>query len=489
LAAELPYFQQLQDSLNRFVRAHPHPESVGQPNIRLTIDRPLHSNVNRIFLNAVRTFNATRSPFADIQQQPASVCIMNALNGDVLAMPSYPAPADVQTLRERAQTGSLRGVTDAKLRRLSQNQNLMLGPIGSTTKPLFASAVWDTRPDLMGLIVDEPAGGRRDLLGYHLTAAFGTKGPRTLDSTGFLLRSSNDYTLHLGLLILAKDVRIGAGGKPVFPEGKADLSAYFRGDAIPGGLNRPDVPAFPKMSECYDVGLVQKLTDGPAGQWDIGILAPMLRQIGVEETAMAAPALDEKRDSETAQIRDVVFNQFSGVLPERANLQLDTISSVRGRYTSMLLGSGTNYWSNLKLAEAYCRLGTGRMVRARLTADPEHEVKFEDIPKLPLQDKTLAAVHKGMSQCAEGAPNSTTGAEFGSAIRKARTHFAAKGLKFFAICKTGTATRISEKKENGQVVEPLRECAAFCLYLEVQDQSGNPVAALSSATYLQDRGS
>ncbi len=42
-------------------------------------------------------------------------------------------------------------------------------------------------------------------------------------------------------------------------------------------------------------------------------------------------------------------------------------------------------------------------------------------------------------------------------------------------------------KKQGVVVEEKRECAAFCLYLEVRDKSGTPVAALSSATYLQDR--
>jgi hypothetical protein len=41
--------------------------------------------------------------------------------------------------------------------------------------------------------------------------------------------------------------------------------------------------------------------------------------------------------------------------------------------------------------------------------------------------------------------------------------------------------------KNGITLEDKRECAAFCLYLEVRDKSGTPVAALSTATYLQDR--
>lgn len=486
LAAELPYFQQLQDSLNRFVQQHPRPDQIGQPNIHLTIDRGLHSSVNRIFLDAVRGFDTRRSAVTNIQLEPACICIVNALNGDVLAMPSYPAPADIQAMRLRAQNGSMPGVTEAKLRRLGLNQNLTLIPIGSTTKPLLASAIWDTRPELSKLVIDEPEGGRSALLGYKLAAPYSTMGPRRVDSHGFLRMSSNDYTLHLGLLMLAKGVTIGANGTPVFPSGHADLSAFFRGDTIPGGLDRPDVPAFPKLAECYDVGLVQRLTDGSSSMWDIGLLRPMLRQLGVKDVAMDAPDEGAVSDKATNDMREIVYNSFSSVLPERANLQLDTVSSVRGKFTSMLLGSGTNYWSNVKLAEAYARLGTGRKIQASLAAESDKEPKLEDFPELPLKKETLALVHAGMQENAEGVAGSTA-ERISDSVKAARAKFAAKGLQFFAISKTGTATRRSPVIRKGVTIEDKRECAAFCIYLEVRDKSGTPLAALSTATYLQDR--
>jgi cell division protein FtsI/penicillin-binding protein 2 len=486
LAAELPYFQQLQDALNRFVQEHPRPDQIGQPNIRLSIDRGLHSSVNRIFLDTVRGFDTRRAAVKNIQLEPASICIMNALNGDVLAMPSYPAPADIAEMRQRAQNGSLPGVTEAKLRRLGLNQNLTLIPIGSTTKPLLASAIWDTNPELSKLVIDEPDGGRAELLGYKLAAPYGTVGPRRVDANGFLRMSSNDYTLHLGLLMLAKDVKIGANGAPVFPAAKADLSTYFRGDTIPGGLAREDVRAFPKLAACYDVGLVQDMAAGPVEQWEAGVLAPMLRQIGIDDASLQTPSADEKSGSPAAVMRELVYNHFSSVLPERANLQLDTVSSVRGKYTSMLLGSGTNYWSNLKLAEAYARLGTGRKVQARLAVDPKKDVSFADFPELPLAHDTLAKVHAGMQQCAEGVEGSTA-ERISDSIRAARKKFEAKGLKLFALAKTGTATRRAPVMKKGVMIEDKRECAAFCLYLEVRDKSDTPVAALSTATYLQDR--
>ena len=490
LAAELPYFQQLQDALNRFVQEHPRPDQIGQPNIRLSIDRSLHSSVNRIFLDAVRGFDTRRSSVRNIQLEPASICIINALNGDVLAMPSYPAAADLASMRLRAQSGAMPGVTEAKLRRLSLNQNLTLIPIGSTTKPLFASAVWDTHPELTRLVIDEPPGGREFLLGYKLAAPYGTVGPRRVDSNGFLRMSSNDYTLHLGLLMLAKDVKIGASGTPIFPSGKADLSSYFKGDTVPGGLDRPEVTAFPKLADCYDVGLTQNMAAGSIEQWEAGVLAPMLKQIGVENEILKPlpmkPMGEGEEPDPKAEMQSLVYNSFSSVLPERANLQLDAVSSVRGKYTSMLLGSGTNYWSNLKLAEAYARLGTGKKIQARLTVDPKKETKLEDFPALPLESSTLAKVHAGMQQCAEGVEGSTA-SRISDSIKAARTKFAAKGLTLFALAKTGTATRRGAVKKAGVITEDKRECAAFCLYLEVRDKSGTPVAALSTATYLQDR--
>lgn len=486
LATELPYFQQLQDSLNRFVQEHPKPDQISQPNIRMSIDRALHSSVNRIFLDTVRGFDAQRSTVKNIQLEPASICIINALNGDVLAMPSYPAKADIDAMRQRAQKGEMKGVTEAKLRRLGLNQNLTLIPIGSTTKPLFASAVWDVQPELSKLVIDEPEGGREVLLGYKLAGPYGTVGPRQVDSNGFLRMSSNDYTLHLGLLMFAKGVTIGANGRPVFPGGKADFSGFIRGDTIPGGLDRADLPAFPKLAACYDVGLVQNMAAGPSEQWEAGVLAPMLKQIGIQEAVLKGELTADEKDKEAAKMRDLVYNSFSSVMPERANLQLDTVSTVRGKYTSMLLGSGTNYWSNLKLAEAYARLGTGRKIQARLTVDPKKETKLEDFEELPLKPETLAKVHSGMQQCAEGVSGSTA-ERISDSIRAARAKFATKGLKLFALCKTGTATRRGPIKKAGIIIEDKRECAAFCLYLEVRDAKDTPVAALSAATYLQDR--
>lgn len=485
LTAELPYFQQLQDALNRFIQAHPHPEQIGQPNVQLSIDRALHGGVSRIFLHAVREFDRNRSAIRGISQEPASVCIINALNGDVLAMPSYPAESDLEELRKRARTQNQSGITEARLRRLSVNQNLPLIPIGSTTKPLFASAVWDVHPDFSKLVIVEPTGGRSEVLGYRLAAPYGTDGRHgRVDANGFLRMSSNDYTMHLGLLILAQGVTVNNAGSPVYPTGRVNLADFFRNDTIPGGLSESSTQVFPKMRECYDVGLVVEAAHDPATEWETDFIAPMLQQLGLPKEVTAKGPV--RNDAELKQLREIFYNSFSTVLPKKANLDLPSVSTVRGRYASMLLGSGSNRWSNFKLAEAYARLGTGKKVVARLTVDPQKPVTLDSFPDLPLERPTLAKVHAGMQQCAEGGDLSTA-ARISSSIRQAREHFAAKGLALFAIAKTGTAMRQPAVVVGGVVKQEKRECASLCLYLELRDSSGTPLAALSCATYLQDR--
>jgi cell division protein FtsI/penicillin-binding protein 2 len=488
LAAELPYVEQLHQALNNYVRSHPDPSKIGQPNIRLTLDHNLHQNLNKEFLQDVRNFDSNRSNIPDIQLQPACLTVMNAYTGEVLAMPSYPAPQDIENLRKKTINKTIRGVTDARLRRLSTNQNLVLTPIGSTTKPLFAAAIWETNPELSKLVIQEPKGQRQTIAGYQLAEPFSTNGPRQVDSKGFLRMSSNDYTMHLAILMLHKNVRIDRNGQPVFGDGSAaNLGSYFKDDRIPGGFNRPDdIPAFPKFSECFDIGLVYDPDNGPAEKWDATLLSTLFRQIGVTEEIYSRNA---KLDLQQIDQRTRLFTSFSNVLPESANLNLDNVHSVRGSYTSMFLGSGNNYWSNLQLAQAYSRVGTGRLIEAHIVSDAKKTANADHYKPLPLSRNTLAKVHAGMQECAEDFPDSTA-RQIAPAIRAARANYAAQGIQLFTLAKTGTARRrLATKDAQGRLINPNTECAAFCLFLELRDNNGKPLAALTSSLYLQDRAS
>jgi hypothetical protein len=241
-----------------------------------------------------------------------------------------------------------------------------------------------------------------------------------------------------------------------------DLSKHVQGDHINGVLDRDDLPAFRKLRDCFDVRLANNFQSKIGDEWESGPLSTVFTQMHADG--------------------ELLYRHFADVLPQRTNLRLDSISSVRYQYLSILLGSGNNYWSNVMLTQAYSRLGTGRKVNARFVADAKSTTKLSDFPELPLDKNVIDMVHKAMRNTAEGAEGSTAKL-IAQSVKAQQAKFAKRGLKLIALCKTGTAARVAA--HDGQ---PRRECAALCLYLEVRDANGNILAALTSSTYLQDRG-
>jgi hypothetical protein len=469
LARSMPFVADLHTAFNRYVADHPDRSKIGQPNIRLTFDRKLHEEISDVFLPYVRGFDASRSPFRNIQLEPACVCVMNALTGDVLAMPSYPAPSDVEALRKRMDSRSITGLNKARLNRLALNQNLALIPIGSTTKPLFALAIWDQHPNLRKLVVDESGAARGNIFDYRLASSFKTVPRGLVTPETFLTVSSNDYTAHLGMLMLAGPrVQLSRDGQKLLPNGHLDLGELVQGDRIAGGLERSDLPAFEKLKDCFDVRLSTKFQSKAGEEWEAGPLASVFDQMHAEG--------------------ELLYRCFSDVLPQRTNLRLDSISSIRYEYLSLLLGSGNNYWSNVMLTQAYSRLGTGRKVNARFAADAKANTQLSDFPELPLDKTVIGMVHKSMRNTAEGAEHGTAG-RISPSIRSYQSKFAKRGLKLVALCKTGTAGRVPALRDRaGNQIAPARECAALCLYMEVRDAQDNILAAVTISTYLQDRG-
>ncbi len=57
---------------------------------------------------------------------------------------------------------------------------------------------------------------------------------------------------------------------------------------------------------------------------------------------------------------------FSEITPERVNLRTNLIQHLRQDLYTLLLGAGSNRWSNLQLAQAMARVMTGRPVKARI---------------------------------------------------------------------------------------------------------------------------
>jgi hypothetical protein len=456
LAKEIPYVQQLHDCLQDFVSNHPDPDSLRQPNVRLTLDRSLHGLLTTELEGYLANFDKNLSLVREIERQPACITVMDALSGDVLAMPTYPSPQKLDALIQLSDNGKIRKMSKSERSKLERNQNLLPVPIGSTTKPLLACAVWDTYPKLRKLVVEEPGGSMAVASGLNLGKPLATKGPRTINAVSFLEKSSNAYTVSLYLATLATPESFTFDGDghliPTAADRKVDYSRYIKNGIIAGGLGHRQHIANAKLGQLFDISLRSDLAAGQNLELDPGLLAPMFKELRAE------PA--------------VVDEAFRTVSCPRPNLALQSVDTVRGEMVSMLVGGFTNRWPNVKLAEAYARIGTGRRVQMRVTL-PSSEKKPPKFDKLDIDTSVLALVHQGM----EAAVKTGTAASLRPAIAKETARFTKKGLDFRVIGKTGTARRTDKL-----------ECAAFCFYAEILPKGGSkPLAATSTAIYLQDR--
>lgn len=449
VAQSLPFTQQIVDATNAYGAG----KGLRPPNVQHTVNQTLHSILQTKLESFVRTFDSTRAGVAHTEYEPACVAVVDALNGDVLAIPSYPSPSDLETLNQRFQTGRAPAhIGESKLSRLKWNQNFPTIPIGSTTKPILATAIWDAYPELQNLTIEEPAGSAGRIFGLQLARPLTTVSrARTVDPVNFLGKSSNTYTVSLFLLTLADEdsYSISGNGRVRATNGKVDFSRHIRGDFIPNGLDSDSLRTNAKLVDCFGIDLNTDYSDRTR-QFDRSFIEPLLEQLEIEKEQPLPPV-------------------FWPVTPARTVLNLQEIDVVRGELVSMLLGGNTNRWSNVKLAEAYARIGSGKKVEARLLKDrkSKEEPKFESMPN----KNVLDLVHKGMTASWQ----SGTAVRISSAVRQEAGQITSRGMKFKFIGKTGTARRT------------IHECAAFAFYAEIQDSKGNPLSATATTIYLQDR--
>ncbi len=456
LAAQLPWAQQLNDAFAQYVASLPEGAAVGQSTARLTVDPAFHQTVQDGLVRYVRDFDQQRSSVPGIEYQPAAVTVMDALSGDVLAMASYPTAADLDRWR-RAGTAVPEQERE-RFDRLARNQNLVSIPIGSTTKPIIAAAVWEAHPHLRQLVVAEPEGQLTSVQGLRIHPGLKTVGPRTVDPVHALAWSSNAYMANLYLLSLADQEALRVqGGQPV--AGSVHFGPRIEGDRI-DAVGMEKLPAHRVLAEAFGVRLgFEELQPGVEArkflEFDRGPLGRFFDELKV-------PA-------------DDVPAAFWGVTPRGVCLSLRELTSVRRDVVGMLVGSGHNHWSNLKLAEAFARLGSGAKVESTLFA--ARDAAPAAPAALPVSEPVLSLVRDGLT--AAITDDVGTAHRLAPALAAERAKLRKKKLTLRAMGKTGTARRVSGRNE--------RECAAFCLYLELVDDAGTRLSALSTAIYLQDR--
>jgi len=277
---------------------------------------------------------------------PAAITVMDAKTGQVLALASYPAVPSQGAGTRRA---------------WEQNQNFVNLPIGSAAKPLLSSAILEIWPELATLQIPAPSFGKHDnLLGFQIAPVLNEEasfGGGYIGFDDYLQRSSNIYAATLMMLATAPDPLKSDPGKPSSPW---RILGHDR-DHLPA-LQIESGNVLDTISCCVKWG------DELARLYDV-------RVEDIERQGETTIFADDRYDKTPwrpmlASLPDARFlkqDNFNSVSPARVNLQMNNVRNFRTEYLTLILGASTSRWNNVKLAEAYARLVTGKRVEARLT--------------------------------------------------------------------------------------------------------------------------
>jgi hypothetical protein len=436
-------------------------ETLAGMEIELGIDRALSDGLTR----TVGSFcweRRRRQP----RPQSVSMTVLDAFSGEVRALPSCPDTTLVQWYDEP--------LTQRDRQRLLRNQNLRRHPVGSATKPFWVASVATSFPNLIDLqvrgVVSDTIGS---VLGCPLRGGAyanshahdgGWEGLET-----FLQRSCNQYLVEMATVAFTIT---GASATPrpecATPRTAAEFAACFppagpnarlrlcdnvyigailderlRGvgdhcDELPGlhehfapqrpfaGLTRANVHG--RLMQVVQTGLTPE-AGWRAGHYLLDAWDEVLRPLG-----------RFARTDDSVQIRMA----FSGVSPERTNLQLNSVDDLRNDWISLLLGGEKSAWSNVAMAEATARLMTGRAVRARFASRVNMRgYAPPDSVAPPLDPSVLhpgirRRVLHGMELVVEGGTAAALLPQVRQLEGRLRQLSASQGVDVYAFAKTGT---------------------------------------------------
>jgi hypothetical protein len=370
---------------------------------------------------------------------PAAVSILDASNGEVLALGSYPERSTLET-RWEARTSSI-----------WRNQNFVALPIGSAAKVPIASAILSRFPDLRFLCIEgthpDDEGKKRfhRILGAAVNPPiYDGVGQGLVDFNRFLRNSSNRYAAALMMLAATRQgSRAGGGFDPVTRRDAWPLDPLDRfvlGGPAGGCAGRPAQ----ELSPSYVFPLVARPAAGGAGIFGTEWALPLrLRESQNGESwvdwlerlfamrGVAAGAESTFYDPAPWQpmlgYDDDAYRYLAAVSPDRPRLGLQSVQNIND-YLMIILGGGSSRWTSLKLAEAYSRLAMEREVIAHFR--PQASLLATDFFR-PVPDEARSALLEGMRQAAQ----SGTASRLGAAARSVPVP-AGQEIRIFA--KTGT---------------------------------------------------
>ncbi len=355
----------------------------------------------------------------------AGAVLMNGLNGEIVALPTFP-------LRDEDLVSS-ESLLPTYRRWLDKNTNFANLPIGSAAKVIMASAILHKWPDLAKLTLRE-RGGFNEVAGVHLrNKLIQGEGHASVDFTGFIANSSNQYALTLMTLGLADgDTQFSAGTAQIkpSPKWKAITSEIKTAEQI--RLNGQVLNFRPPLA----------VVDG--GQDAASAWRDNLWYFFCVDPGKPLADADGDCGDIPWQFADKTVNrdQIPGEIGvDPPHLDMSHVSDLYNDYAVDTLGQERSQWTTIQLAQSYARIVADKKVKATLVK-PASPAAFGALHDLGLDKDVRQSVMTAMSGTIE----------FGTASRALRPvlNFTSPDGKtvYRYYAKTGTPTTEYHKRSD-----------------------------------------
>ena len=364
----------------------PGSDSFRRFDVALTLDARLQEAVEERLQTYARTLRRPDEP-----PFRAAVTVMDATDGELLALASYPTDDDLE---------GWSGASAARTR-LLRNHNFSRLPIGSVAKVMLAAAILDDAPFLAALEIPGYAGGEiEDVLGLALDpvlrdhSVWGGADGR-VDFDEFIEQSSNKYAATLVTLAAAVDDGGTALRRPAAAPEVPDRLAPASRFRLAGGEweRRPEL-RFPVVAhrdeegrESEELAAVGRITTaellGHAERLRDVFDVPISRKTPLtadrerraryghgagDDLVDTSPWLPLLAHLYGDRASIPLGHTFYGVSPERPNLAYNLVDDYRREYLSVVLGGGSSTWTNPAVCRFFSQLVTGRDVRPTLVS-------------------------------------------------------------------------------------------------------------------------
>ena len=301
-----------------------------------------------------------------------ALAVLN-FQGEVLALGGYPRMTAGNEWRGNTKDGwlpSSEWIEQEAPRSLRSffagDRNFDRMVVGSASKPMWAEVVLSIHESLdRDLAVNGSGGSENRIFGIPIEGSSWEVGEsRWTNFTQFLSQSDNRYQVRLGFLGLATH-----NGPRILDDGASPSV----NESLNGG--KSSWSKYPKFIGTigFSKSAPQSLTglaDTPLAQNFERMFAVVVgpKNFGDRYSFWTKNQTDDRDSGDEAagqKGRASVTRLFGAIAPERVDLNLDEIKDPRG-YVTLLLGGGSNRWSNVDLAAAFGTCLTGHQVVAHI---------------------------------------------------------------------------------------------------------------------------